>query len=74
MCAGALVHARVSEVIYGADDPKAGAARTLYTIGDDPRLNHRFALRPGVLEEDCAEQLRAFFRGVRARRKRLKGS
>ena len=69
MCAGALVNARVSRVVYGCDDPKAGAVRTLYAIGQDPRLNHRFELCPGVLGEDCARQLTGFFEAVRARRK-----
>jgi tRNA(Arg) A34 adenosine deaminase TadA len=66
MCAGALVNARVDRVVYGAADPKAGATTTLYTIGSDPRLNHRFALTPAVLEHDCAELLRGFFGRIRA--------
>src|SRR5438067_6963410 len=49
MCAGALVNARVLRVVYGCDDPKAGALRTLYAIGTDARLNHRFDVTPGVL-------------------------
>src|SRR5262245_9669952 len=66
MCAGALVNARVPRVVYGCDDPKAGAVRTLYAIGSDPRLNHRYELSPGVLGDACARQLSAFFEGVRA--------
>jgi tRNA(adenine34) deaminase len=66
MCAGALVNARVARVVYGCDDPKAGAARTLYAIGQDPRLNHRFELVPGVLGETCSSQLSTFFQRVRA--------
>src|SRR5262249_53499131 len=54
MCAGALVNARVERVVYGCDDPKAGAVRSLYAIGSDPRLNHRFELVPGVLAQACA--------------------
>ena len=68
MCAGALVNARVPRVVYGCDDPKAGAVRTLYTIGADPRLNHRFELTAGVLGQQCAEQLSGFFAELRRAR------
>jgi tRNA(adenine34) deaminase len=61
MCAGALVNARVSRVVYGCPDPKAGAIDTLYTIGRDPRLNHRFVVGSGVLADECAALLREFF-------------
>jgi tRNA(adenine34) deaminase len=70
MCAGALVHARVARVVWGCDDPKGGACRTLFTIGADPRLNHRFEMVPGVLAEDCAERLRKFFAALRAQGKK----
>ncbi len=66
MCAGAIVNARVPRVVYGCDDPKAGAARTLYQICDDPRLNHRAAVIPGVLADECAALLRTFFQAQRA--------
>jgi tRNA(adenine34) deaminase len=66
MCAGALVHARVARVVYGCDDPKGGAVRTLFTIGQDARLNHRFTVTPGVLDTECADRLRAFFGSLRA--------
>lgn len=66
MCAGALVNARVSRVVWGCDDPKAGATRTLYTLGDDPRLNHRFESVPGVLAEACSALLTDFFAAIRA--------
>jgi tRNA(adenine34) deaminase len=69
MCAGALVNARVPRVVYGCDDPKAGAVRTLYTLGNDPRLNHRFELVPGVLGEECAAVLSDFFSTIRAKRR-----
>jgi tRNA(adenine34) deaminase len=68
MCAGALVNARVPRVVYGCDDPKAGAVRSLYNIGTDPRLNHRFELLPGVLAGDCAAQLSGFFADLRIRK------
>jgi tRNA(adenine34) deaminase len=66
MCAGALVLARVARVVYGCDDPKAGAVTTLYTIGQDARLNHRFEVVRGVLADDCAARLRTFFAELRA--------
>jgi tRNA(adenine34) deaminase len=69
MCAGALVNARVPCVVYGCDDPKAGATRSLYTIGNDARLNHRFDLVPGVLGDACSKQLSAFFEQLRAKKK-----
>jgi tRNA(adenine34) deaminase len=68
MCAGAIVNARVARLVYGADDPKAGAARSLFSICDDPRLNHRVEIVTGVLAEPCATILKAFFREARARR------
>lgn len=68
MCAGALVNARVERVVYGAADPKAGATTTLFTIGTDARLNHRFELVPGVLEHECGQILRDFFGAIRAGR------
>ena len=66
MCAGAIVNARVAEVVFGCHDPKAGAAGTLMNLLDDPRLNHRASVTGDVLAELCAEQLRAFFRAQRA--------
>ena len=66
MCAGAIVNARVRRLIYGCDDPKAGAVRTLYQICQDQRLNHRVEVSSGVLAEECAELLRGFFRDQRA--------
>lgn len=61
MCAGALVLARVSRLVFGAYDPKAGAVASLWDVVRDPRLNHRVDVRGGVLEADCAALLRAFF-------------
>lgn len=66
MCAGAIVNARVPTLIYGCPDPKAGAVRTLYTLCEDPRLNHRVQVTEGVLANECADLLRAFFRKQRA--------
>ena len=70
MCAGALVHARVRRVVFGCDDPKGGAVVTLFTIGQDTRLNHRFELTRGVLADECAQRLRAFFGALRAQGKK----
>jgi tRNA(adenine34) deaminase len=68
MCAGALVNARVSRLLYGADDPKAGAIRTLYQLASDVRLNHRVEVISGILAEDCAASLRDFFAQIRRKR------
>ncbi|MGF1509315.1 MAG: tRNA adenosine(34) deaminase TadA [Myxococcota bacterium] len=65
MCAGALVNARIKRVVYGARDPKAGALDSLYRIGNDPRLNHRFTHRGGVLADASANLLSSFFRARR---------
>ncbi|MGZ8449082.1 MAG: tRNA adenosine(34) deaminase TadA [Candidatus Deferrimicrobiaceae bacterium] len=62
MCAGAAVNARVSEIIFGAADPKAGAVHSLFRIATDERLNHRAMVIPGVLGKECAAILTAFFR------------
>jgi tRNA(adenine34) deaminase len=67
MCAGALVHARVGRVVYACDDPKTGALRSLYRLGEDARLNHRYEVVPGVLHDECAQMLSGFFASVRAR-------
>ena len=65
MCAGALVLARVARVVYGADDAKAGAVGSLWDVVRDRRLNHRPEVVRGVLAEECAAVLRAFFAGHR---------
>lgn len=65
MCAGALVLARVARLVYGPQDPRGGAAYTLYNICQDPRLNHSVEITTGVLEEECAALLRRFFEGRR---------
>ncbi len=62
MCAGAAVHARVEEIVFGAIDPKAGAVHSLFRIASDERLNHRAMVIPGVLGKECAALLTAFFR------------
>jgi tRNA(adenine34) deaminase len=66
MCAGAIVNARVPRLVYGCDDPKAGAVRTLYSLCEDPRLNHRVQVTAGVLASECAQLLKDFFAAQRA--------
>ena len=66
MCAGALVNARIARLVYGASDPKAGAVRSLFTLGDDPRLNLRFEIVAGVLAEEGVQKLQSFFAALRA--------
>jgi len=65
MCAGAIVQARISMVVYGAADPKAGACHTLYQITNDPRLNHRAQVISGVMADRSAELLSDFFAAKR---------
>ncbi len=65
MCAGAFVNARITRVVYGCNDPRAGALRSLYRLGEDARLNHRFEVVAGVRADACADILRAFFRARR---------
>ena len=67
MCAGALVHARVSHLVYGAIDPKAGGVVSLFQIGQDTRLNHLLVVEGGLLAEESASLLRDFFRQRRVR-------
>ena len=65
MCAGALIHARVSRLVFGAPDPKGGAVVSLYGVLQDARLNHRVDVTGGVLREACSEILSRFFREKR---------
>lgn len=65
MCAGAIIHARIRRLIYGADDPKAGAVRSVLQILNHPQLNHRVEVRGGILAGRSAEMLQAFFRNRR---------
>lgn len=62
MCAGALVQARVARVVYGAGDSRNGACGSVFDVPRNPALNHRAEVTGGVLAEECAELLRAFFR------------
>ena len=61
MCAGALVLSRMDRLVYGCEDPKTGACKSLYNIVTDGRLNHRLEVTSGVLQEQCRKQLQEFF-------------
>jgi tRNA(adenine34) deaminase len=65
MCAGATMHARIKRLVYGADDPKAGAVHSAMQVVNHPKLNHKIEVRGGVLSGRCAELLQEFFRGRR---------
>lgn len=65
MCAGAIVLARLPRLVYGANDPKAGACVSLYNVPQDERLNHRVEMASGILADECGELLKAFFRARR---------
>ena len=65
MCAGALVNSRIPKLVYGCDDPRAGAVRTMYAICEDPRLNHRLEVVRGVCATESSELLKSFFRQLR---------
>jgi tRNA(adenine34) deaminase len=65
MCAGAMVHARIQRLVYGADDPKAGAVRSVMQVLNHPQLNHKMEVRGGVLAGRSAELLQSFFRNRR---------
>jgi tRNA(adenine34) deaminase len=65
MCAGAMVQARLDRLVFGAKDPKSGAAGSLYNLVQDTRFNHRLMVTSGILEEECAAILHDFFRSRR---------
>ena len=69
MCAGALVNARVTRLVYGCPDPKAGAVDSLFRLPTDGRLNHRLTVVSGVRSRECASVLTSFFRARRKRKK-----
>ena len=72
MCAGALVLARMDRLVYGCDDPKAGACGSLYNIVQDERLNHKLEVTSGVLADECSQQLQNFFQQQRNENTELK--
>ncbi len=66
MCAGAMIHARIDRLVYAAADPKAGAAGSVLSVLNHPRLNHQMQVEQGILAEESAELLRSFFRDRRS--------
>ena len=62
MCAGALVNARLPRLVFGATDPKMGCVTSLHKLCDDPRMNHRLQIIPGVMESECGQVLKDFFK------------
>ena len=70
MCAGAMIHARIGTVVYGARDEKTGAVSSLYQVLSDNRLNHQPQVISGILQEKCSELLRNFFKAKRLTIKR----
>lgn len=68
MCAGALIQARVSRVVFGAYDPKGGAFGSLYNVAQDKRLNHQIEILGGVLETECSQILKSFFKTKRKKK------
>ncbi len=66
MCMGALIQARISRLVFGAPDPKTGAAYSIYAIGSDTRLNHSLRVTGGVLSDECGQLLKTFFRQRRS--------
>ncbi len=69
MCAGTIIHARIGTVVYGANDEKTGAVSSLYQILSDTRLNHQPQIISGILQDECSQQLRAFFKAKRLKKK-----
>ncbi len=67
MCAGAIIHARIKRVVYGAKDLKTGAVESLYHILSDPRLNHQPEVTGGILADECGAMLKQFFKARRAK-------
>ena len=65
MCMGAIIHARISTVVFGTFDPKWGAAGSLYNLATDPRLNHLPQIIPGICEDECKALMQDFFRSKR---------
>lgn len=66
MCAGAMIHSRIDRLVFGADDPKAGAAGSVLLVLNHPRLNHQMEVTRGILAEECVDLLRRFFRERRS--------
>jgi tRNA(adenine34) deaminase len=74
MCAGAIIQSRIDRVVFGASDPKAGCAGSLYNLLQDNRFNHVVELESGVLEEECSHLLKDFFKQLRLKKKEHKNA
>jgi len=72
MCIGAIMHARIRRLVFGASDPKAGAIQSIYTIPEDKKLNHTIQVDSGILAKECGELLSNFFRRRREEHKKVK--
>ncbi len=70
MCAGAIILARIPRLVYGARDPKAGAHRSVMAVFDEPALNHRVGVQPGVMAEQAGSLLQEFFSGLREKKRK----
>lgn len=68
MCMGALMHARVTRIVFGCHDPKFGACGSLYDLASDKRLNHNISVTSGLLEDKCAKIMSDFFKGLRTKK------
>jgi tRNA(adenine34) deaminase len=73
MCMGAAINARVTRLVFGAFDTRAGAAGSIYNLAEDARLNHRIEVISGIRESECREMLQAFFRSRRVEQKAVNG-
>jgi tRNA(adenine34) deaminase len=74
MCMGTLLHARIARIVYGAKDPKWGAAGSLYDLSADSRLNHRIDVQGGILEKECRDLIQGFFQDKRLANRSQKAS
>ena len=72
MCMGAIILARIPNLVFGCRDPRVGAVGSIYNLAEDERFNHRVAVQEGVLEQECSTQLKNFFQRLRARNKARK--
>ncbi len=72
MCMGAIILARIPNLVFGCRDPRVGAVGSIYNLAEDERFNHRVAVQEGVLEQECRTQLKSFFQRLRARNKARK--
>jgi tRNA(adenine34) deaminase len=71
MCAGAIIQSRIPVVVYGAKDPKAGCGGSIYNLLQEERFNHRCEVIDGILQEECSELLKTFFRELRENKKKM---